>query len=245
MKVLVCVDFQDEKSKVDFINSTMNALGEICGGSAVDCSEMNGTSVIHCIQPQGDVSLEKPADQAPLAPTDIPPAETVANEPEMAMAIELPAEAPITAPEVVDIPASPMDVPAPEPAPEPAPSSQIDQGPHIIVSLSSTYEVDAVSDVSIRNSRLEVGSAGVNSGDNQTAVDFWYNGIEFFMPALDDSIKASVINPEHEIKPNTIRIVVSKPGQDGTYAMLVDVEAPDPTNFQKERLVIGSDTAPA
>lgn len=187
------------------------------------------------------MTVSEPMISAPEPVPELPPepvADVPAAEPEMAMAIELPTEEPIVAPEpemTITPPSVELDK-EPEAQPEPTPVAE-DQGPHIIVSLSASYEVDTVRDSSVQDSKLEVGSAGVN----QNAIDFWFNGIEFFMPAVDDSIKSSVINPEHEIKPNTMRIVVSKVGVEGAYAMLVDVEAPNPDSFQKERLIIGQD----
>jgi len=222
MKVIITVDFQNEPSKADFLNVVTQALGEICGGSSINATDMGTLSVIHCCQPEDNVS------SAP--PVEVPAVELSSDT----FDADLNAQAAVAAtnsaiggePETVVLPA--VEIPATEIPAVDCPPVELDKGVEanevvptfpncVIMSLTSANNVQA--EISKDDLSYLLVPSDVASSDG--LLDFWFGGIEFRIPATVDN--QAVANPNHPISGSTIRIVARALDGDATFALLVDV----------------------
>ena len=236
MKVIITVDFQNEASKADFLNCVTQALGEICGGSSINATDMGELSVIHCCQPTEYASHPNEIS------TDVPPvelssdtfdADLLAQQAAMAQA-ELSADIPVSNVEPVSIEFPTVNIPSAEvtiddPTVEldkeletTSLPSEVEMGPCVILSLTSANNIPAVVYPNSDKSCLVVQTDAVGSDG---ILNFWFGKIEFRVPPAVDA--AGVLNPDHEIGPSTIRIVARKLDSYDTFALLVDVVSGD------------------
>lgn len=225
-----------------------NAFQALLSSLGLECKDYSADHDNHykfITEPMKAVAIE-PEPQPEV--TNIP---HVPDEP-VTIAVELP---PMQDPEVAEIPpvtVDPMaqalvptipltseptpDNPYPDNTVEPAPDAVVDyeMGPCRILTLNTMHQIPATKTAQ-GTTKLMVGAGGVNG---EGKLSFWFAGSQFFMPSADEGMKMSVMNPDHEVKPNTIR-VLAQFGDAETQPLLVDVEQSEDT--QTERLILGSD----
>lgn len=230
MRVLVDACFETEELKQQFITLVTNALGEMCGGHSVHSTELPRATIICCYPGDAPISAEPDQGEMPVElPAELPIEAPAMDLPGMEIAVELPPIEPTEIPPVSVDPLAQVVMPT-EPVAEPVPVEPMECR---IISLNMSHTIQCVKVEG--PSKLMTGAAGINDG----RLTFWYGGVEFFMPAADESMKSSVKNPDHQILPNTIRILVNCNGEE--FPIFADVEGS--SDAQTECLMLGTDIA--